>query len=99
MYAEVTLCAYTAWHHIMAQISSWHKTEVKIFNNNCSLLPILVHFHIPNKEVKVTTEIIKISSAISICKMCKLRHRFLADIILLPIKNNSKRFIVLILCQ
>ena len=27
----------TAWCHIMAHASNWHKTEVKIFNNNGSL--------------------------------------------------------------
>ena len=42
----------TAWRHIMAHASNWHKTEVKIFNNN-SLSPTLAH-----KEVKLTTEII-----------------------------------------
>ena len=48
----------TAWLHILAQASNWHKTEVKIFNNNCSLLPTLVHFCLLNKVVEMTTEII-----------------------------------------
>ena len=48
----------TAWRHIMAHTSNWHKTEVQIFNNNGSLSPTLVHFCLTNKEVEVTTEII-----------------------------------------
>ena len=48
----------TAWCHIMAHASNWHKTEVKIFNNNGSLLATLAHFRLTNKEVEVTTEII-----------------------------------------
>ena len=42
----------------MTRASNWHKTEVKIFNNNGSLSPALVHFRLINKEVEVTTEII-----------------------------------------
>ena len=49
---------YTAWHHIMAHASNWHKKEVKIFNNNGSLSPTLAHFCFTNKKVEVTTEII-----------------------------------------
>ena len=49
---------FTAWCHIMAHASNWHKTEVKIFNNNGSLSPTLAHFCLTNKEVEVTTEII-----------------------------------------
>ena len=48
----------TAWRHIMAHVSNWYKTEVKIFNNNGSLSPTLTHFRFTNKEVKVMTEII-----------------------------------------
>ena len=48
----------TAWRHIMAHASNWHKMEVKIFNNNGSLSPRFAHFHLTNKEVEVTTEII-----------------------------------------
>ena len=48
----------TAWRHIMAHASNWHKTEVKIFNNNGSLSPTLAYFRLTNKEVEVTTEII-----------------------------------------
>ena len=42
----------------MAHASNWHKKEVKIFNNNGFLSPTLTHFHLTNKEVEVTTEII-----------------------------------------
>ena len=48
----------TAWCHIMAHASNWHKTEVKIFNNNGSLSPTLAYFCLTNKEVEMTTEII-----------------------------------------
>ena len=48
----------TAWRHIIAHASNWHKTEVKIFNNNGSLSPTLAHFCLTNKVVEVTTEII-----------------------------------------
>ena len=41
----------------MAQASNWHKMEVKIFNNNCSLSPTLTHLQLTNKEVEVMTEI------------------------------------------
>ena len=51
-------CLYTALRHIMAHASNWHKTKVKILNNNGSLSPTLVHFCFTNKEVEVTTEII-----------------------------------------
>ena len=44
---------YTALCHIMAQTLSWHKPEVKIFNNNCAVLPSPTHVCIPNKEVEV----------------------------------------------
>ena len=43
-YACGQLMQGTAWRHIMAHASNWHKTEVKIFNNNDSLSPTLVHF-------------------------------------------------------
>ena len=55
----------TAWRHIMAHISNWHKAEVKIFNNNGSLSPTLTHFRLTNKDVEVTTEIIYV------CKLCQ----------------------------
>ena len=42
----------------MAHASNWHKTEVKIFNNNGSLSPTFVDFRLTNKEVEVMTEII-----------------------------------------
>ena len=48
----------TAWGHIMAHASNWHKAEVKIFNKNDSLSSPLTHFRLTNKEVTVTTEII-----------------------------------------
>ena len=48
---------HTGWRHIMAHASNWHKTEVKIFNNNGSLSPTFVHFCLTNKEVEVTTDI------------------------------------------
>ena len=63
----------TASHHIMAHASNWHKTEVKIFNNNGSLSPTLTYFCLTNKEVEVMTEIIYISSAISVCKLCQFK--------------------------
>ena len=47
----------TAWRHILAHASNWHKTEVKIFNSG-SLSPKLTHFPLTNKEVEVMTEII-----------------------------------------
>ena len=43
----------TAWRRIMAHASNWHKTEVKIFNNNGSLSPTLAHFRLTNKEVNL----------------------------------------------
>ena len=42
----------------MAHASNWHKTEVKIFNNNGSLSPTLAHLCLTIKEVEVMTEII-----------------------------------------
>ena len=42
----------------MAHASNWHKTEVKIFNNNGSLSPTLTRIRLTNKEVEVRTEII-----------------------------------------
>ena len=37
----------------MAQALNWHKTEVKIFSNSCTLSPTFVHFRLTNKEVEV----------------------------------------------
>ena len=41
---------------IMAQTSTWHISETKIFNS--VLFCTLMHFCIPNKEVEVMTEMI-----------------------------------------
>ena len=65
MQVTVGSILYTAWCHIMAQTSKWHKTEVGIF----IIILKLVHFHIPNKEVEVTT----VTSVLSVCKFCQVR--------------------------
>ena len=54
----------TAWHHIMAQTSSWHKTEERIFIVIRLPSVKLVHFLIPNKEVNVTIPIQTIVSVV-----------------------------------
>ena len=57
----------TAWCHIMAQTSSWHKTEEKIFIV-IRLPPVkLMHFHTANKEVDVK---IPIQTAVSVVSSC-----------------------------
>ena len=48
----------TAWRHIMAQTLNLHITEVKILKDCCNLSHTFAHFHLTNKEVEVTTEII-----------------------------------------
>ena len=57
---------------ILAHTSNCHKTEGRIFPNSYSLLPTLVHFRLLKKGVKVTTETIKTSSAIFVCKLCQV---------------------------
>ena len=47
-----------AWLRILAHALNWHKTEDEILPNYCSLLPTLLDFRIPNKEVEMTREII-----------------------------------------
>ena len=61
----------TAWLLNLAHAINWHKTEAKILPIILFLSPTLVDFHIPNKEIKMMIEIIKISSAIPVCKLCQ----------------------------
>ena len=48
----------TAWLLNLAHASNWHKTEDKILPIILFLSPTLADFHIPNKEVEMTTETI-----------------------------------------
>ena len=57
----------TAWRHIMAQTSSWHKTEEKIFIVIRLPSVKLVYFRIANKEVDVTIPIQNTVSVVSCC--------------------------------
>ena len=48
----------TAWLLNLAHALNWHKMENKILLIILFLSPTLVDFHIPHKEIKMTTEII-----------------------------------------
>ena len=66
---------YTAWCHIMAHASNWHKIEVKIFNNNDSLSRTRVVTKINGHEDKRSSKFSNLNSVNSKIAETKQQNR------------------------